>query len=105
VYVLHFPLLARGPVRRRLAARWGVEAADFMYPYVHVRIYMSTLLASGLRATSTICVRACIYYRWLTLTEQRLLVSLDKIGQGEAIRDDMMLLDIDLVAEVESDML
>ena len=105
MYVLHFPLLARDPARRRLAARWGVETADFMYLYVHVRIYMSNLLASGLRATSTISVRACIYYRWLTLTEQRLLVSLDKIGQGEAIRDDMMLLDIDLVAEVESDML
>lgn len=76
-----------------------------MYPYVHVRMHMSNLLASGLGATSIICVRAFIYYRWLTLTEQRLLVSLDKIGQGEAIRDDMMLLDIDLVTEVESDMM
>ena len=53
-------------------------------------------------------MRTCIYYRWLTITEQRLLVSLDKIGQGvqeEVIRDDMLLLDIDLVVEVESDML
>jgi hypothetical protein len=44
----------------------------------------------------------------LTITEQRLLVSFDKIGQGvqgEVIRDDMLLLDIDLVVEVESDML
>ena len=88
-----------------MAARWGLEAADFMYPYVHVRICMSNLLASVLRATSTMCVRACIYHRWLTLTEQRLLVSLEKIGQGDSIRDDMMLLDMDLVAEVESDML
>ena len=47
-------------------------------------------------------MRAYVYNRWLTLTEKRLIVS---FGPGEEIRDDMMLLDIDLVTEVESDMM
>ena len=45
---------------------------------------------------------AYVYNRWLTLTEKRLLVS---FGPGEEIRDDMMLLDIDVVSEMESDLL
>ena len=47
-------------------------------------------------------MRAYVYNRWLTLTEKRLLVS---FGPGEEIRDDILLLDIDVVSEMESDLL
>lgn len=47
-------------------------------------------------------MRAYVYNRWLTLTDKRLIVS---FGPGEEIRDDMMLLDIDLISELESDLL
>ncbi len=47
-----------------------------------------------------VCV--CVYDRWLTLTAKRLLVSLAKGGE---ILDEMMLMDIDYVAELESDLL
>ena len=40
VYVLHSPLLARDTARRRLAARWGVEAADFIYRRTFVIAYV-----------------------------------------------------------------
>ena len=40
VYVLHSPLLARDTARRRLAARWGVEAADFIYRRTFVVAYV-----------------------------------------------------------------
>jgi hypothetical protein len=49
-----------------------------------------------------VCVRAYVYHRWLTLTEKRLVVSLE---QGAEILEDMNLLDVDLVAELENDML
>jgi hypothetical protein len=47
-------------------------------------------------------VCACAYDRWLTLTETRLLVS---VAQGGEVLDEMMLMDIDYVAELESDLL
>ena len=47
-------------------------------------------------------VCACAYDRWLTLTETRLLVS---VAQGGEVLDEMMLMDIDYVAELDSDLL
>ena len=69
-----------------------------------MRLCMRSVLMSGLRAkVHTMCLcGAYVYNRWLTLTEKRLLVS---FGPGEEIRDDMMLLDIDVVSEMESDLL
>jgi hypothetical protein len=40
--------------------------------------------------------------RWLTLTDTRLLVS---VAQGGEVLDEMMLMDIDYVAELDSDLL
>jgi hypothetical protein len=48
------------------------------------------------------CVRAYVYNRWLTLTGTRLIVCLK---QGAEILEDMNLLDVDLVADVENDLL
>jgi hypothetical protein len=64
---------------------------------------MRSLLVSGLQANVyTVRVCACAYDRWLTLTETRLLVS---VAQGGEVLDEMMLMDIDYVAELESDLL